>query len=56
MKQKGFGDTIKTISDSFGIKQCGGCKKRQKALNKAIPYRMPSFDLKGLIKRIKDNG
>ena len=40
-KPKGFGDTIKRVIDKVSrgkVKQCGGCKKRQKLLNKLIPY------------------
>ena len=40
-KSKGLGDTIKKITDKVGIKQCGKCKKRQKALNRLVPYRKP---------------
>ena len=35
----GLGDTIKKVTDKMGIKQCGGCKKRQAALNKLFPYK-----------------
>ena len=35
---KGLGDSIKKITDKFGIQQCKGCKKRQMWLNKAFPY------------------
>lgn len=38
-KSKGLGDTIKKITDKMGIKQCGGCKKRQKKLNRLFPYK-----------------
>lgn len=38
-KSKGFGDTIKKFTDKLGIKQCGGCKKRQQWLNKYFPYK-----------------
>jgi|GEM_PF-2384525 hypothetical protein len=41
-RSKGFGDTIKkVISKVTGgkLKQCGGCKKRQEALNKLMPYK-----------------
>jgi hypothetical protein len=38
-KSKGLGDTIAKITSSVGIKPCGGCKKRQEALNKAFPYK-----------------
>ena len=36
---KGFGDTIKKVTDKLGIKQCGGCKKRQKKINRLFPYK-----------------
>ena len=35
----GFGDTIKKVTDTLGIKQCGGCKKRQALLNQMFPYK-----------------
>lgn len=37
----GLGDTVKKFIDKVSlrrIKQCGGCKKRQQALNKLMPY------------------
>lgn len=37
---RGVGDTIKKVTDKLGIKQCGGCKARQKALNKMFPYKV----------------
>jgi len=40
--QKGLGDTISSIINtvSYGkIKECGGCKKRKKLLNKNVDYR-----------------
>lgn len=36
---KGVGDTIKKVTDTLGIKQCGGCKRRQALLNKMFPYK-----------------
>lgn len=36
---KGIGDTIAKITHAMGIKQCGGCKKRQEWLNKKFPYK-----------------
>ena len=39
---RGLGDTIKKAVDKLTggkIKQSGGCKKRQKALNKLLPYK-----------------
>lgn len=38
-KSRGLGDTIAKLTSAVGIKPCGGCKKRQEWLNKAIPYR-----------------
>lgn len=37
-KPEGLGDTIAKITSAFGIKPCGGCKKRQEKLNKLVPY------------------
>lgn len=37
-KEKGLGDTIKSVTEAFHIPQCGGCKKRQAKLNKLFPY------------------
>lgn len=37
-QSKGLGDTIAKVTSAVGIKPCGGCKKRQEALNKALPY------------------
>ena len=34
----GLGDTIKTITSALGIKQCEGCKNRQKEYNKIFPW------------------
>jgi hypothetical protein len=34
---KGIGDTVAAVTTAAGIKPCGGCKKRQAALNKATP-------------------
>jgi len=36
---RGLGDTIAKATRAVGIKPCGGCKKRQAALNKLLPYR-----------------
>ena len=35
---RGLGDTIAKVTTALGIKPCGGCKKRQEALNKLIRY------------------
>lgn len=36
---QGLGDSIKKVTDALGIKQCGGCKKRQEKLNRLFPYK-----------------
>jgi len=36
---RGLGDTIAKLTRFFGIRPCGGCKKRRGQLNKLIPYR-----------------
>lgn len=36
---RGLGDTIAKATTALGIKPCGGCKERQKLLNKLVPYR-----------------
>lgn len=36
---RGLGDRIARVTAAAGIPSCGGCKKRQAALNKAVPYR-----------------
>jgi hypothetical protein len=38
-KAKGFGDSVASITSLFGVKPCGGCKKRQEKLNKMFPYK-----------------
>jgi hypothetical protein len=38
-KSSGVGDTIKKVTDKLGIKQCGGCKRRQAILNQMFPYK-----------------
>jgi len=35
----GLGDTIAGITKWFGVKPCGGCKKRQRLLNRLFPYK-----------------
>ena len=37
-KSKGLGDTVKKVTEKLGIKQCGGCKRRQEKLNRLFPY------------------
>ena len=35
---RGLGDTIAKLTRAVGIKPCGGCKQRQAALNRLLPY------------------
>ena len=39
VKSKGLGDTLAKITGKMGVKQCGGCKSRQRTLNKWFPYK-----------------
>lgn len=42
IKSKGLGDTVKKIINKVTggrVKPCGGCKKRQEALNKLMTYK-----------------
>ena len=36
-RRVGLGTAIKHVTTALGIKQCGGCKKRQVALDAIIP-------------------
>ncbi len=36
-KKRGAGDVVKALTDKLGIRQCGGCKKRQAVLNHVFP-------------------
>ena len=38
-KPKGLGDVIANVTKKVGIKQCGGCKRRQATLNKLVPFK-----------------
>jgi hypothetical protein len=35
---RGLGDVVAAATKAVGIRQCGGCKKRQEALNQAFPF------------------
>lgn len=35
----GLGDVIASATKAVGIKPCGGCQKRQAALNKLVPFK-----------------
>ena len=41
LTSKGLGDSIAKLTRKIGIKQCGGCKKRQAKLNNLFPYKQP---------------
>ena len=38
IEMRGLGDVIARATSAIGIKPCGGCKQRQEALNKLIPF------------------
>ena len=38
-RSRGLGDTVAKMTKAVGIKPCGGCKKRQEILNRAVPYK-----------------
>jgi len=44
---RGLGDTVAKLTKAFGIKPCGGCKKRQKKLNEWFPYRLKRESVDG---------
>jgi len=35
---RGLGDVIARATTAVGIRPCGGCKKRQEALNRLVPF------------------
>lgn len=35
---RGLGDTVAKVTAAIGITPCGGCKQRQAALNRLVPY------------------
>ena len=35
---RGLGDVVHKVTSRLGIRECGGCKKRREALNKAVPF------------------
>jgi hypothetical protein len=37
-KWTGLGDVVASATSAVGIKPCGGCKQRQEALNKLVPF------------------
>jgi hypothetical protein len=38
IKPTGLGDVVKNITETLGIEQCDGCKKRQQQLNNLVPF------------------
>jgi len=36
----GLGDTVGKILKAMGLRECRKCKKRKKALNKLVPYKV----------------
>jgi uncharacterized OB-fold protein len=36
---RGLGDVVAATARKLGFKSCGGCKKRQKTLNKWVPFK-----------------
>ena len=47
---RGLGDVVKRVTDALHIPQCGGCKKRQEWLNKAVPFDSLAIDVTELPK------
>lgn len=39
----GSGDLVKRLTDALHIPQCGGCRRRQDAMNTAVGFRPLSF-------------
>lgn len=42
---RGLGDVIAAATSALGIKPCAACKKRQAALNSAVPFTTPGDPL-----------
>jgi hypothetical protein len=38
-RSRGLGDTIAKVTKAIGVRPCGGCNKRQEALNRLVPYK-----------------
>jgi len=52
---RGLGDTVAKLAKILGIKQCGGCKKRQKLLNRLVSYEKVAKMLPVFIRRYFHN-
>jgi hypothetical protein len=37
-RSRGLGDTVAKVAARLGLRPCGGCKKRQRLLNRVVPY------------------
>lgn len=35
---RGLGDVVANLTKAVGVKPCGGCQKRQEALNRLVPF------------------
>lgn len=56
---RGAGDAIAKITDSLGIRKCGGCQKRQNFLNSVLPapdFGVHSENFKKALQKIKELG
>ena len=38
-REIGLGDAVKRITDSLGVRQCGGCEERQRTMNSRVVLR-----------------
>ena len=41
---RGLGDVVAAATSAVGIRPCGGCKARQEALNRLVPFAAPQPD------------
>ncbi len=56
---RGAGDAIAKITDSLGIRKCGGCQKRQNFLNSVLPaphFGVQSENFKKALEKLKQLG
>ncbi len=37
-REVGLGDVVSKVTKAVGIKECGGCKRRRKALNRLLKF------------------
>lgn len=50
-ESKGLGDTIKKVTETLHIPQCGACKRRQALLNKHFPYKTKTVKRNASLKK-----